>query len=157
MIYSFPSDSFSNYIRELRAQQKKIVFTNGCFDLLHWGHVSYLQQAKSKGDILMVGLNSDESVRRLKGPTRPIQDVKSRSQVLQELKSVDDVVIFEEDTPLSLIQSILPDFLIKGADYAIDKIEGAEDVMKNGGIVQTIDLEEGYSTSKIEERIKSAL
>lgn len=133
---------------------QKIVFTNGCFDLVHLGHLDYLEKARLLGDRLIVGLNSDQSVTRIKGENRPIQDELSRSRLLASLEYVDGVVIFEEDTPESVIKELLPDILVKGNDYEISNIVGADIVMENGGTVKTIKLVEGYSTSKIVRKIK---
>ena len=134
-------------------QDKKIVFTNGCFDLLHLGHIEYLSAAADLGKILVIGLNSDHSVSRLKGPFRPITDEHSRSMVLASLLFVNAVVIFDEDTPYELIKVVRPDILVKGNDYQIKEIVGHDIVEANGGSVVTINLTEGYSTSKIEEKI----
>lgn len=135
---------------------KKIVFTNGCFDILHPGHVYYLNQAKSLGDVLIVGLNSDDSVRRLnKGAERPIHPQEERAKVLASLLCVDYVCIFQEDTPLELIKIVKPDVLVKGGDYTIDKIVGADIVLQNGGKVEIIPLLEGYSTTNIVRKLKS--
>ena len=122
----------------LKLHQQKVVFTNGCFDVLHFGHVHYLLEAKKLGDILVVGLNSDDSVRRLKGPTRPINGEKERAFVLAALSCVDYIVMFEEDTPENLIKAVRPDVLVKGGDYALDQIVGADFVRQNGGTVTTI-------------------
>lgn len=127
----------------------KIVFTNGCFDILHRGHVEYLFHAAALGDKLIVGLNSDSSVRRLKGDTRPIQDQTARAIILASLRVVDAVCIFEEDTPQRLIEIVSPDFLIKGGDYTIEDIVGYKHVTAYGGVVKTIPLVDGYSTSAI--------
>ena len=127
----------------------KIVFTNGCFDILHRGHVEYLQKAKTFGDKLIVGLNSDASVRRLKGPTRPVQDQESRKIILEALRCVDEVIIFDEDTPYELIQKIQPDVLVKGADYKPEDIVGYDIVKAKGGEVRTVEFVEGHSTSRI--------
>ena len=134
---------------------KKIVFTNGCFDILHKGHVDYLYNTKKLADILVVGLNSDQSVKTIKGDSRPINDIKSRSFVLASLISVDYVFIFNEPTPLKLIQSLKPDILVKGDDYNTDEIIGSDFVKKNNGIVKTIKLTKGYSTTNIINRILS--
>ncbi|GAB4208318.1 MAG: D-glycero-beta-D-manno-heptose 1-phosphate adenylyltransferase [Bacteroidia bacterium] len=135
---------------------KKIVFTNGCFDILHPGHVYYLNQAKSLGDVLVVGVNSDDSVRRLnKGAERPIHPQEERAKVLASLLCVDYVCIFQEDTPLELIKIVKPDVLVKGGDYTIDKIVGADIVLQNGGKVEIIPLLEGYSTTSIVRKLKS--
>ncbi|MEO0470680.1 MAG: D-glycero-beta-D-manno-heptose 1-phosphate adenylyltransferase [Bacteroidota bacterium] len=131
-----------------------IVFTNGCFDLLHPGHVDCLGKARQEGDRLVVGLNTDASVQRLKGPSRPIQSEQARALVLAGLQAVDLVILFEEDTPLRLIQSILPDVLVKGGDYKLDEIVGAKEVMDHGGSVKTIPFLEGYSSSSIIEKIQ---
>ena len=135
-----------------RAQGRKVVFTNGCFDLLHLGHVDYLEQARHLGDALVVGLNTDESVGRLK-PGRPIQDEVARARILASLAFVDAVVLFGEPTPLGLIELVQPDVLVKGDDYAIDGIVGHELVLNRGGEVLTVPLVPGYSTSRIVERI----
>lgn len=133
--------------------EQQVVFTNGCFDILHVGHVDYLEKAASKGDKLIVALNRDASVRKLKGPTRPVNDEYSRARVIAALSFVDAVVFFSEDTPLSLIKQLLPDILVKGSDYTISNIVGADAVMENGGIVETIDLVDGYSTTNIINKI----
>jgi len=131
----------------------KTVFTNGCFDILHRGHVEYLQKAKTFGDKLIIGLNSDASVRRLKGETRPIQDQESRKIILEALRCVDEVIIFDEDTPYELIKKIQPDVLVKGADYKPDDIIGYDIVKAKGGEVCTIEFVEGHSTSGIVNRL----
>ena len=136
-----------------RAQGRKVVFTNGCFDLLHLGHVDYLEQARHLGDALVVGLNTDASVSCLK-PGRPIQDETARARILASLGFVDAVVLFGEPTPLALIELIQPDILVKGDDYAIDGIVGHELVLNRGGQVLTVPLVAGYSTSRIIERIR---
>jgi D-beta-D-heptose 7-phosphate kinase/D-beta-D-heptose 1-phosphate adenosyltransferase len=136
-----------------RRQGLKIGFTNGCFDLLHPGHVSLLTQAKAACDRLVVGLNSDASITRLKGPGRPIQSESARSTVLASLATVDMVVIFGEDTPLGIIEKVRPDVLVKGADYRIDEVVGADVVQKYGGKVLLARLEAGYSTSATLSRI----
>lgn len=129
--------------------KKRIVFTNGCFDILHLGHVEYLAKAKDMGDLLIVGLNTDDSVKRLKGPSRPINPENARAHVLAALQFVDYVVLFNEDTPYQLIKAISPDVLVKGGDYIINEIVGADLVSENGGEVKVIPLTEGFSTSKI--------
>src|SRR4030067_717602 len=136
-------------LAELRQKRKKIVFTNGCFDLLHVGHVKYLAKAKRTGDVLVVGLNSDSSVRRLKGKGRPILSQKDRGEILAALESVDYVTIFKEDTPDKLIRLVRPDILVKGADYKADNIVGAEFVHSYGGKVKTIPLVRNKSTKSI--------
>jgi len=130
-----------------------IVFTNGCFDILHRGHVDLLAQCRDYGDYVVVGLNSDASTRRLKGPTRPINDQLSRAIVLAGLSFVDAVIIFEEDTPLDLITLVRPDILVKGGDYKASEIVGAEIVRQNGGEVRIVPLTEGYSTTAIISRM----
>ncbi len=132
-----------------RFQGRKIVFTNGCFDILHKGHIEYLSKARDLGDILIIGLNTDASVSRLKGAGRPVQDESSRALVLASLRFVEAVVFFDEDTPYNLIDLLKPDVLVKGGDYAEETIVGADIVRANGGEVVTIPLTEGYSTSKI--------
>jgi rfaE bifunctional protein nucleotidyltransferase chain/domain len=133
--------------------KKKIVFTNGCFDLLHAGHADYLNKAKSLGDTLVVGINSDASVRRIKGEKRPILPQQMRAYLLDNLKPVDYVVIFEEDTPLELIKAIKPDVLVKGADWDLERIVGADFVLSYGGRVERIAFSFDISTSKVIERI----
>lgn len=137
-----------------KAEGQKIVFTNGCFDLLHLGHVDYLEKARNMGNKLVLGLNSDQSISRFKGPDRPIQDENSRARVLAALQFVDLVVMFNDDTPLALISAITPDVLVKGSDYLAENIVGADVVKRAGGVVKTVDLIAGYSTSKIVEKIK---
>lgn len=133
----------------------RIVFTNGCFDLLHRGHVDYLTKARDLGDVLFLGLNTDASVSRLKGPHRPIQDEKSRMDIMATLQCVDAVMLFDEETPYELIKKVQPDVLVKGADYKPENIVGYDIVTAKGGEVKTIDFLEGYSTTAIEQRIKS--
>jgi rfaE bifunctional protein nucleotidyltransferase chain/domain len=133
--------------------KKKIVFTNGCFDILHVGHADYLNKAKSLGDTLVVGINSDASVRRIKGEKRPILPQQMRAYLLDNLKPVDYVVIFEEDTPLELIKAIKPDVLVKGADWDLERIVGADFVLSYGGRVERIPFSFDISTSKVVERI----
>jgi len=132
-----------------RFQNKKVVFTNGCFDILHRGHIEYLSKARDLGDILVIGLNTDASVKRIKGANRPVQDETSRAMVLASLRFVEAVVLFDEDTPFDLINFIKPDVLVKGGDYTESSIIGAEVVKANGGEVVTIPLVEGYSTTGI--------
>ncbi len=139
---------------ELRRQGKVLVFTNGCFDIVHRGHCEYLFAARRLGDFLVVGLNTDESVRRLKGECRPIQPLEDRAYILASLECVDAVIPFPEDTPLRLVTLIKPDVLVKGADYEIDEIVGAKEVLGWGGRVERIPLVEGRSTSEIIRRIK---
>lgn len=132
---------------------KKIVFTNGCFDILHMGHLDYLAKAADLGNILIVGVNSDASVKKLKGGSRPINNENDRALQLASLVYVDAVTIFEEDTPLELITHLMPDVLVKGGDYTIESIVGAREVMENGGRVEIVPYVEGYSTTGILEKI----
>lgn len=134
---------------EFRNDLQNVVFTNGCFDIIHAGHIDYLSKARNLGEVLVVGLNSDESVRRLKGPQRPINDVDARSKVLASLFFVDYVIVFEEDTPLNLIKSVRPDILVKGGDYTRDTVVGADFVESYGGKVVILPLLKGYSTTSI--------
>ena len=136
---------------------QKIVFTNGCFDILHAGHIHYLEAAAEKGDKLIVAVNSDRSVTQLKGPTRPINVLNSRMYLLASLQCVDAVCSFEEDTPIDIIRQLKPDVLVKGGDYSINDIVGADDVLSDGGVVEVIPFVEGYSTTKIETRILDRL
>lgn len=137
----------------LRQSGKRIVFTNGCFDILHAGHTTYLNSASDLGDVLVVGLNSDDSIRRLKGETRPINSMADRKIVLEALRSVGFVITFDEDTPLELIKAIQPDVLVKGGDYTPDTIVGADVVKERGGQVVVIPLLEGRSTTSIIDKI----
>ncbi|MEO6759423.1 MAG: D-glycero-beta-D-manno-heptose 1-phosphate adenylyltransferase [Saprospiraceae bacterium] len=137
-----------------RAAGEKIVFTNGCFDLLHYGHLHYLSQARDLADRLVVGLNSAASVRRLKGPSRPINDELTRTHLLAALEVVDAVVVFEEDTPLHLIQRIQPDLLVKGGDWQPEQIVGSAEVLARGGEVRSLPFVAGYSTTNIEQKIR---
>jgi len=141
-------------IQNDQANGLSIVFTNGCFDLLHKGHVDYLSKAADLGDKLIVAVNTDDSVRRLgKSASRPIQDQEARATVIAALESVAYVVLFNEDTPFELIQTLAPNVLVKGSDYAVHQIVGADIVLANGGRVETIDFIQGYSTSAIEQKI----
>jgi len=141
-------------LNTVKFKGKRIVFSNGCFDILHRGHIEYLSKAASLGDCMVIGLNTDASVRRLKGENRPVQDEVSRSHVMASLHFVDYVVLFDEDTPYELIKYVMPDMLVKGSDYSEDNIVGADIVKENGGKVETIDLVDGYSTTSIIERSK---
>lgn len=140
--------------RRLRQKRKKIVFTNGCFDILHAGHVEYLERAKKFGDVLILGLNSDASTKRLKGPSRPINSQKDRARVLAGLTCIDYITIFNEDTPRSLIRLVRPHILVKGADWKISSISGAIDVFSWGGKVKRIRLLKGRSTTGILKKVK---
>jgi rfaE bifunctional protein nucleotidyltransferase chain/domain len=141
-------------VRKWQEMGNRVVFTNGCFDLIHLGHVDYLEKARMLGDKLVIGLNTDDSVSRFKGPERPLQDQISRARILAAMQFVDLVVFFNEDTPLNLISELIPDILVKGSDYLADNIVGADVVKKNGGVVKTIDFVPGYSTTRIVEKIK---
>ena len=147
------ADSLKIRIANWRSQGYSIVFTNGCFDLLHMGHVSYLATAAELGDKLIIGLNSDESIKRLKGADRPIKDLQNRQFILASLTSVDAVIAFEEDTPIKLIEKVLPDFLVKGGDWQPDQIVGADLVLQNGGEVQSLPFIEGHSTTSLVQKI----
>ena len=142
-------------VAEWRAKGDKTVFSNGCFDILHAGHVDYLEKARQKGDHLIVGLNTDYSVSRIKGKNRPIVDEVSRSRVLAALEFVDAVVMFNEDTPQELIKTLNPDILVKGKDYDISNIVGADFVLQNGGKVETVELTERLSTTILINKIKN--
>ncbi len=147
-------DEIKSIRRKLRDEKKKVVFTNGCFDLIHAGHVDNLTKARQFGDALIVGLNSDASIKRIKGDSRPILQENERAFIIASLKPVDFVVMFEEDTPANLIAEIIPDILVKGADWKIENIVGRDVVESNGGEVKTISFVNDQSTSKI---IKSIL
>jgi len=137
----------------LKSERKKVIFTNGCFDVLHAGHVDYLNKAKAAGDVLILGLNSDASVKRIKGEKRPIVSEEERAFILSNLKAVDYVTLFDEDTPHEIISALLPDILVKGADWAIDKIVGRDIVEANGGEVKTISFVTNQSTTNIIQTI----
>ncbi len=138
----------------LRVTGKKVSFTNGCFDILHPGHLFSLKQAAAEADYLIVGLNSDASVKKLKGPSRPINNTESRAMVLANLIVVDAVVVFEEETPLELIKALLPDVMVKGGDYTIDEVVGGKEVIANGGKVIINPIVEGFSTTSLIEKMK---
>ena len=146
--------SLVSLIDLLRTNNQKIVFTNGCFDLLHPGHMEYLISAKQFGDVLIVGINSDNSVKALKGDARPINTITDRICMLAALESVDFIIEFDEATPLDLIQTIKPDILVKGGDYKISEIVGSDFVFENGGSVEIIPFKSGYSTSALIQKIK---
>ena len=145
-------DALLDQVKIAQAKGEKIVFTNGCFDILHPGHVAYIKQAKALGDRLIVAVNSDASVKRLKGEKRPINNLEHRMAVLESVGAIDWVTWFEEDTPLNIIQMLSPDVLVKGGDYSIDSIVGAEHVLANGGQVKVLTFVDGYSTTKIIEK-----
>ena len=149
-------DALSKLVANFQLKNQKIVFTNGCFDLLHQGHVTYLAQAASLGNRLIVGINSDNSVQKLKGIHRPIQDEKSRTLIMASLHVISAVIVFDEATPLELIKIIKPDFLVKGGDWEPAKIVGSDIVQSYGGQVISIPFIDGYSTTAIETKIKSA-
>ncbi len=144
-------------VQNWQSKEQKVVFTNGVFDLLHIGHITYLAKAAELGEKLIIGLNSDNSVRRIKGKSRPINDQNSRAAILAALFFVDAIVIFEEDTPLNLISTLLPDILVKGADYSVENIVGSKEVLANGGEVKTIDFVQGYSSTSIIEKIRQQI
>ena len=147
-------NSLKSKVHAWKNEGKKVVFTNGVFDLLHIGHITYLSKAAELGDKLIIGLNADSSVKRIKGDSRPINAQDSRAALLASFFFVDAVVVFEEDTPLNLITVLMPDILIKGADYTLDNIVGAKEVMANGGEVKTITFVEGYSSTSIIQKIR---
>ena len=148
------ADALAAFVRDARAAGKRIVFTNGVFDILHPGHLRYLQAARAHGDLLIVGLNSDASVRRNKGPERPVNPEAERAEVLEALECVDAVSIFDEDTPGDIIRRVQPDILVKGADWPADQIVGRDTVEARGGSVVRIAVESGWSTTGILERIQ---
>jgi D-glycero-beta-D-manno-heptose 1-phosphate adenylyltransferase len=152
MIYE--QGEFLEIRRQLKQQNKKLVFTNGCFDILHRGHIEYLEQAKLLGDYLVIGLNSDSSVKRIKGETRPVNNEKDRAYVMNSLKVIDAVVLFAEDTPYNLIKEIIPDFLVKGGDWKEDDIVGADIVKKAGGKVVSLKYVDNYSTTGTINKLK---
>jgi rfaE bifunctional protein nucleotidyltransferase chain/domain len=149
-------DELISQIRSLKRNGRRIVFTNGCFDLLHPGHIRLLEDARALGDALVVGVNSDASVRGLKGPGRPIIPEGERAEILAALAAVDYVVVFDEPTPLALIAALLPDLLVKGNDWGPDEIVGRAEVEQAGGRVISLPLEPGYSTSAILARIRAS-
>ncbi|MBE9581352.1 MAG: D-glycero-beta-D-manno-heptose 1-phosphate adenylyltransferase [Proteobacteria bacterium] len=146
-------EELAENVQALKRAGKRIVFTNGCFDLLHIGHIRYLKSAKAEGDVLLVGLNSDRSVRQIKGPARPIVSENERAEVLASLACVDFVTFFDEPDPLATIRVLMPDVLVKGADWEKDAIVGKDVVEANGGRVVRIPVTEGASTSRIIEKI----
>ena len=149
-----PPDQLAPILQKLQAQGKKIVFTNGVFDLLHLGHVTYLQKARELGDVLVVALNSDASVRRIKGPLKPLLPVAERAEMLLALSCVDYTTFFEEDTPLEAVKILKPDVLVKGGDWAVDKIVGGDLVQSWGGVVTNIPVVPGRSTTNLIEIVR---
>lgn len=152
----FNRRTLKGQLNEWAKKQKKIVFTNGCFDLLHRGHIDYLSKAADLADVLLIGVNTDASVQRLKGKSRPLQDEQSRLILLASLSFVDAVILFDEDTPYDLIQLVQPDILVKGADYKAEDIVGYDIVIAKGGHVITLPFLQGYSTTAIEKKIKQS-
>ncbi|MCB0410892.1 MAG: D-glycero-beta-D-manno-heptose 1-phosphate adenylyltransferase [Bdellovibrionales bacterium] len=150
----FALKDLENYLVGIRKENKKIVFTNGCFDLLHVGHIKYLQEARSQGDVLIVGLNTDQSVQRLKGPDRPVQHQEDRAEILAALSAVDAVILFDDETPINLIHIIRPDVLVKGGDWPPENIVGYEFVTSYDGKVKSLQFVKGKSTTNIFEKIK---
>jgi rfaE bifunctional protein nucleotidyltransferase chain/domain len=151
-----PQPNIGPFVADARAAGRTIVFTNGVFDILHPGHVRYLQDARALGDVLIVGLNADASVSRNKGPDRPINPEGERAEILAALACVDAVVIFEEDTPAEIVRLVQPDVLVKGADWPSDQIVGRDTVEARGGRVVLVPVEPGHSTTAIVERIRTA-
>jgi D-beta-D-heptose 7-phosphate kinase/D-beta-D-heptose 1-phosphate adenosyltransferase len=149
-------EEFLEIRKQLKAEGKKLVFTNGVFDIIHRGHIDYLNRAKALGDYLVVALNSDDSVRRLKGEGRPINKLEDRAFVIANLKAVDFVVSFNEDTPFEIISAIIPDVLVKGGDWSIENIVGRDIVEANGGKVYSLPYVENYSTTNIINKMKSS-
>ncbi|MBL0182786.1 MAG: D-glycero-beta-D-manno-heptose 1-phosphate adenylyltransferase [Chitinophagaceae bacterium] len=150
----FTLDELVHQVKRWRLHNKKIVFTNGVFDILHEGHIASLSEAASFGHILIVGVNTDASVKRLKGTSRPVNNENSRALLLASLVMTDGIILFEEDTPLNLITAIMPDVLVKGGDYTIEQIVGAKEVMANGGEVKIVPILEGFSTTAIIQKMK---
>lgn len=142
-------------LQKWQSESKQVVFTNGCFDIIHRGHIDYLSKAADLGDVLVVGLNTDASVQRLKGPSRPIQDELSRAMIMAAFSFVDLVVFFDEDTPYNLINQVKPQVLVKGSDYKIEAIVGYDILQSYGGVIKTLDFINGYSTSTIINKIKT--
>ncbi len=142
--------------KQWRAENKRVVFTNGCFDLLHPGHVTYLENARALGDVLIIGLNSDDSIQQLKGPSRPINALADRAHMLAGLRSVDLVVPFAEETPIDLIKTLLPDVLVKGGDYQPDHIVGAKEVREAGGKVIVVPFLDGHSSTNLIKKIQNS-
>lgn len=146
--------NLSSKLDQWRLENKKIVFTNGCFDLLHAGHIAYLTEAAALGDVLILGLNSDSSVQKLKGPERPINNEETRTTILASMFFIDAVVVFDDETPLKLIKTVLPNVLVKGGDYKIADIVGARETIANGGEVKVLTFLQGYSSTGIVNKIR---
>lgn len=151
----FSLDELKKQVTRWRLKNKKIVFTNGVFDILHEGHIASLSEAAGYGDILITAVNSDDSVKRLKGPGRPVNNEQARALLLASLSMTDAIIIFTEDTPLELVKSILPDIMVKGGDYTVEQIAGAKEVIANGGEVKLARIVEGISTTAIIEKMKT--
>ncbi len=151
-----PLDEAITKVSDWQRADQKVVFTNGCFDIVHLGHIDYLEKARALGDRLVLGLNTDASVSRLKGPARPVVNEYARARLIAALAFVDTVILFDDPTPLALIEALKPDILVKGDDYSVQTIVGADFVINNGGSVETIKLVEGYSTTAMIERIKQS-
>jgi D-beta-D-heptose 7-phosphate kinase/D-beta-D-heptose 1-phosphate adenosyltransferase len=151
----FSLAELTKQVTRWKLKNKSIAFTNGVFDLLHKGHISSLHEAASYADVLIVAVNSDSSVKKLKGPTRPINDEETRTLLLAELMITDAVIIFEDDTPLNLIKTLMPDVLVKGGDYTVEQIAGAKEVLENGGKVVLANIIDGISTTKTIEKMKN--
>lgn len=147
-------DEAKRIVEGWKQHGEKVVFTNGCFDIIHKGHVYYLAQAHDLGSKLILGLNTDESIKRLKGPERPIKELESRALTVASFNFIDLVIPFAEDTPLNLISTLLPNVLVKGSDYSIENIVGAKEVLASGGEVKTIDFVDGFSTTNYFKKIK---
>lgn len=147
-------NEFFECLKEWKTSNKKLVFTNGCFDILHRGHIDYLDRAASLGDKLIIGLNTDSSVKKLKGANRPLVGQESRALLLAAIGFVDAVIFFDQETPFELIRQIVPDVLVKGKDYQVHEIAGSDVVLQHGGKVETIELTEGFSTTTLIEKIK---
>ena len=150
------SNQLDHLISNWKQNGERIVFTNGCFDIIHQGHIDYLSKAADKGSKLIIGVNTDRSVSRIKGPNRPIQDEYSRMMILAAMEFIDALILFDEETPINLINRIIPHILVRGGDYKAEEIVGYDTVISNGGRVETIDFLPGFSTSSIETKIKES-
>ena len=151
----YTSEALQKQLKRWRLQNRTIVFTNGVFDILHEGHIASLSEAAAEGDILIVGVNADASVKRLKGDDRPVNNETSRALLLAALLMTDAIILFEEDTPLNLISMLMPDVLVKGGDYTLDQIVGSKEVMANGGRVKIVPLLDGFSTTGLIQKMKA--